>query len=131
MPACWCGARCTRRFWTPTADASGAAAGLVGDFDNDYWNVRINGGAAVTERTDVEASYSLFLAENFRDDLAIGLPYGQETEEHAFVVGVTHRLSERVRVGARYAYIHSDERTQGGQNDYEANLLRTTIEYGF
>ncbi len=116
---------------TPVSDLTGAAGGLVADFDNDFWNLRLAAGKKLDERTDLEFLYNAILADNYDDLSPTSLGYGSDLREHQVSVGVAHRLNDDVRVRARYGFIDSDDDTFGGNNDFRGSVLQTSVELGF
>ncbi len=116
---------------TPADDIVGAGAGTVTDFDSDYWSARLAAGAALSDALDLEAAYTLYLSDNYNNNAPVSQPYGAETTEHTVSVGLGYRLNENMKLGLRYAFVHSDDKTDGPQNDYIGNLIQTRLEVGF
>ncbi|MFT4569355.1 MAG: hypothetical protein ACI8TX_000141 [Hyphomicrobiaceae bacterium] len=116
---------------TPVSDLTGAAGGLVADFDNDFWNARLAAGKALSEHTDVEFLYNGLFSDNYDDLSPVSLGYGSNLEEHRVTVGLAHRVQENILLRARYGFIDSQDETFGGRNDYQASILQTSLEYGF
>ena len=53
---------------TPATDQPGAAANLVTESRNGYWNVGAVVGLALNDRTDLQAQYSYYQSDNFIDN---------------------------------------------------------------
>jgi predicted porin len=99
---------------------------------NNYYEASGTVGYALTEKTDVTATYAYYLADNYDPAIfAVGLPFGASLEEHTVGGSVTHRFNKRVQLAARYAYMTSHDTTSGGNNDFHAHLISATLRYRF
>ena len=59
------------------------------------------------------------------------MPYGAGAEEHGITATIVRRLTERLRLTLRYGYFHLDDEPSGGNNDYEAHVLYSSLQYRF
>jgi hypothetical protein len=116
---------------TPGNNLSGTADDLAVDFDNDYWTTSLVGGVALDERTDLNARYFYFRADNYDDNSAVSQPYGLNAEEHGFSVALHRQLTEQIRGGLAYAFFTNDEELAGGANDYDASAITGSLEVTF
>src|SRR5205814_2735396 len=66
---------------TPAANALGST-NLVLNAANDYWNASCLIGYALNDKTDVQAQYFYYHANNYVDNSTYGQPYGAGAEEH-------------------------------------------------
>jgi hypothetical protein len=101
------------------------------DAENDYWNGSLTAGLALDDKTDLTATYFYYRADNYSDNSAAGLPYGVGIEEQGVTAGLSRQLSRRVRWTLRYGFFTSDDETSGGNNDYDAHLVYSTLQYRF
>ena len=106
-------------------------AGLVLQTQNDYWNASIMTGIAVNEKTDVQAQYYYYRADNYVDNSTVSLPYGAGAEEQSINLTLTRRVNEKLRYLIRYGFFNNRSDTSGGNNDYDAHLLYTSMQYRF
>ena len=113
---------------TPVDDITG---GAVADAENDYWNGSLTAGLALDEKTDLTATYFYYRADNNEDNAAVGMPYGADIEEMGITAGLSRQLSRRVRWTLRYGFFTSDDDTSGGNNDYDAHMVYSTLQYRF
>lgn len=112
---------------TPIADSLPA----VQNAENDYWTANATVGFAFDDKTDLEAQYVFYRADNYLDNSESGQPYGAGTEEHGITAGVVRRLSSRVRLSLKYGYFTSHDELSGGQRDYDAHMIYSTLRYRF
>ena len=97
-------------------------------------NATVSGtvGYALTDKTDVSASYSFYRAENYDPSIfAEGLPFNASLEEHMVGGAVVHRFNRRMQLTTRYAFITAHDETSGGNNDFDAHLLSTALRVRF
>lgn len=119
------------RIDSPANHLPGAAAGLVLDSRNDFGNAALMLGLAVSQKTDIEAQYFYFKANNYIDNSLFSQPYGAGATEHGTLLGLTHHLSEGLRWTFRYLFFNNRDLLSGGFNNYEAHQLQTGLEYRF
>jgi len=112
---------------TPTSDYTQA----ILDAQNNYWVLNFNSGLVLDDKTDLNLGYTYYRADNYTDNSTVGLPLGSGAEEHGITATVVRRLSERVRVSVRYGYYHSEDELYGGNNDYDAHVLYSSLQYRF
>lgn len=117
---------------TPADELTGAATGVLESrFDNDYWTASVVGGFALSERTDVRGQYFFYKADNYHDSSAVRQPFGSDSTEHGFSVGLAHQLTDAVRWRLAYAYFTNNEDLAGGADDYDASLISTSFDFKF
>lgn len=112
---------------TPISDLTAA----VPDSENDYWTGNATVGYALDNKTDLEGQYLFYRADNYADNSAYGQPYGAGAEEHGVTAGIIHRLSKRVRVTLKYGFFTSHDQLSGGNRDYDAHMVYSTVQYRF
>jgi hypothetical protein len=105
--------------------------GTVQDSENDYINVTATAGYALTEKTDLQAQYFLYYANNWQDNSLVSVPYNADAEEHGVSATVIHKLSARQQLLVRYGYFTNSEQTYGGNTDYDAHMLYSSYRYRF
>lgn len=113
---------------TPANDFDGQ---LVLDSQNDYWTASFAAGYALDDKTDLEAQYVYYRADNYVDNSAVSQPFGASAEESAVTIGVTRRIRENLRWKLNYGYFDYKDKTAGGNNDFAAHLVFSTIQYRF
>jgi hypothetical protein len=93
--------------------------------------VNLTTGFVIDDKTDLSVSYFLYRSDNYTDNSSDSVPYGMEATEHSVTVGVTRRLSEKMRVNLRYGFSDYEDTTSGGNNDFQAHFLFSSLQYRF
>jgi hypothetical protein len=112
---------------TPAADYTQA----ILNAQNNYWTVNFNSGLALDDKTDLNLGYTYYQADNYNDPNPVYLSYGAGAEEHAITATVVRRLTNNLRLTLRYGYYHYTDQTSGGNNDYDANVVYSSLQYRF
>jgi hypothetical protein len=115
---------------TPAANATGST-NLVLNAANDYWNVSGLVGYALDDKTDLQAQYFYYRANNYIDNSAFGQPYGAGAEEHGVTASIGRQISKAVRASLKYGFFRNRDETSGGHNNYDAHLVLATMQYRF
>ena len=112
---------------TPTSDYTAA----VLNAQNNYWTLTFNSGFVLDNKTDLNLGYTYYNADDYVDNAPAGVPYGAGAEQHGVNITVVRRLTPKLRLTARYGYYHYTDQTSGGNNDYNAQVLYTGLQYRF
>ncbi len=112
---------------TPASDVTQA----ILDAQNNYWTVNFSSAFVLDDKTDLNLSYFYYKSDNYDDNSASGLPYGAEAEEHGITATLVRRLTANLRLTLRYGFFHYEDVTSGGNNDYQAHLVSTGLQYRF
>jgi hypothetical protein len=115
----------------PAADLTGALLNVVQDAENDYWNASLTAGYALNRISDLQVNYSYYRADNYVDNSSVSLPYGAGAEEHGVTVTLVNRLKRNVLWKIQYGYFSGESETSGGNNDYDAHLVYSSLTYLF
>src|SRR5439155_2500290 len=78
---------------------------------NDYRNASGPVGYALDEKTDVQAQYFYYHANNYVDNSASSQPYGAGADEHGVTAAISRELSKAVRVSLKYGFFRDREKT--------------------
>ncbi len=120
-----------QRTETPASSLTGAAANLVQNAENDYWNASTLVGCALTERSDLQAQYYYYRADNYADNSTVGLPYGAGAEQHGVTLTFLNRWRKNLLWKIQYGFFAGHDQTSGGHNDYHAHLVYSSWQYLF
>jgi hypothetical protein len=111
---------------TPASDYTQA----VLNSQNNYWTVNFNSGFVLDDKTDLNLGYTYYAANDYTDNSPY-VSYGAGGQEHGVSLTMVRRLTEKLRLTARYGYYHYTDQTSGGHNDYDAHVLYSGLQYRF
>jgi hypothetical protein len=103
----------------------------VVNFRNDYWTVSALAGFLLDDKTDLNAGYSFFCANDHFKNTRVAQPYGLGATEHTVSAGIGRQLNKQMRVTLKYTYFNYDDSTFGGHNNYEAHSIFSGLQYRF
>ena len=98
---------------------------------NNYWTLNFSSGLALDDKTDLNVNYFYYRADDYNDNSSVGVPYGAGAQEHGVTAAIVRRLSKNVRLTLKYGYSRYDDKSSGGNNNYEAHLLYASLRYRF
>ena len=103
----------------------------VVNFRNDYWTVSALAGFLLDDKTDLNAGYSFFCANDHFKNTRVGQPYGLGATEHTVSAGIGHQFNKQVRVTLKYTYFDYRDSLYGGHNNYTAHSIFSGLQYRF
>lgn len=112
---------------TPTSDYTQA----ILNAQNNYWSVNFNSGLVLDNKTDLNLGYTYYHADDYTDNSASGLPLGAGAEEHGVTATVLRRINDHLRLTLRYGYYHSEDPLYGGNSNYDAHVVFSSLQYRF
>jgi len=112
---------------TPVSDYTAAVLKSA----NDYWTLNFNTGIVLDNKTDLNLGYFYYQPDNSQNNSAAGLPLGAAAQEYGATATLTRRLSDHLRLNVRYAFTHLEDFASGGFNNYQAQLLYSSLQYRF
>ena len=98
---------------------------------NNYWTLNFSSGFVVDDKTDLNLSYFFYQADNYQDNSNFGLPLGAGAKEHGVNATLTRRLTKNLRLSLRYGYYNYEDESFGGNQDYHAHVIYTSLRYRF
>jgi len=112
---------------TPTS----AYTQAVLNSQNNYWTITLNSMVVLDEKTDLNLGFIYYHAGDFNNNAAYGVPLGAGAEEYTATAGITRRITDHLRVNLKYAYTQYNDWASGGNNNYYAQMVYTTLQYRF
>jgi hypothetical protein len=98
---------------------------------NNYWMVNFSSTLVLDEKSDLNIGYLYYRADDYEDNSQDGVPYGSGAEEHVVTATLIRRITKNVQVALTYGYSHYDNDTFGGNEDYNAHMVYTSLRYRF
>jgi hypothetical protein len=117
--------------WSTTATPASDFTQAILDAQNNYWVINFSSTFVLDDKTDLTLGYLYYLADNYKDNSSVGVPYGAGAEEHSVSAGITRRIRDNIRVFLRYSYYHYTDETFGGNQDYHAHAVSCSVRYLF
>ena len=112
---------------TPTSDYTRA----VLNSQNNYWTVTFNSSVVVDDKTDLNLGFVYYQADNYNNNSRVGLPLGAGADEQSVTATLTRRITRNLRVSLKYAYSHYNDQASGGNNNYDAQMVYSSLQYRF
>lgn len=116
-------------YYTPAAEATGAAADLVPALDNDYLTYNVSMGYAMNDFVDLDVEYFWYEADNWVNNHTRSVPYGASGDLQEARLRGTFRLSFNATGILQYTYFANHDKTSGGNNNYNAHGLYGKLQY--
>jgi hypothetical protein len=113
---------------TPAVDTFG---NFIQRSDNDYVDASLMAGYALTAKTDLQAQYFIYYADNYSDNSHFSVPYNMSAEEHGITGTIIHRFSKAMQWTIKYGWTTYSDKLYGGRNDYDAHMLYSSFRYRF
>lgn len=88
-------------------------------------------GYALDNKTDLTLDYTYSCSDNFKNNSAVGLPLGIDYQSHALMAGISRKLSTNVIVRVRYGFYEYDQPSNGGIDNYTAQLVAANCTVRF
>ncbi len=112
---------------TPASDYTQA----ILNSQNNYWTVNFNSDFVLDEKTDLNLGYFYYRAADGQNNIVGGLPLGTDAEEHSVTATLTRRINKNLRWNLKYAFSHYTDYASGGNFDYNAHLIYSSLQYRF
>ena len=100
-------------------------------YKGNVYTISGTAGYALDEKTDATLQYSYSASDNFTDNSANGLPLGLADHRHTLLACLSRKVRENVIIRLRYGFYEYDETSNGGINNYRANLVSANCTIRF
>lgn len=97
---------------------------------NNYWTVNFNADFALDDKTSLDVGYFYYRANDYQPPVN-GVPYGAGAEEHSVTASLTRRITQNLRWNLKYAFTHYKDSASGGNFDYNAHVIFSSLQYRF
>jgi hypothetical protein len=98
---------------------------------NNYWTVTFDSSVVVDDKTDLNVGFVYYQAGNYNNNSTVGLPLGSGADEQTLTASITRRITRNLRVNLKYAYTHYNDWASGGNNNYNAQMVYSSLQYRF
>jgi hypothetical protein len=98
---------------------------------NNYWTVTFDSSVVVDDKTDLNVGFVYYQAGNYNNNSTVGLPLGSGADEQTLTASITRRITRNLRVNLKYAYTHYNDWASGGNNNYDAQMGYSSLQYRF
>ena len=98
---------------------------------NNYWTATFDSSVVLDNKTDLNLGYVYYQAGDYSNNSSIGLPLGAGANEQTVTASLSRRITQNLRVSLKYAYSHFNDWASGGNNNYNAQMVYSTLQYRF
>ena len=117
--------------WSETKTPASEVTQAILNAQNNYWTLNFSTGFILNDKTDLNLGYFYYQADNYEDNSTVGVPLGAGGREHGATATLTRRISKNLRLSLKYGYYTYDDDLSGGNNNYNAHVLYSTLRYRF
>jgi len=100
-------------------------------YDGSVWSVLAAAGYAVANNVDLTVQYNYSRCDDYTNYEADGLPLGLDSQRQAVTAGLRWRINEQVQARLRYGFYSYNETSNGGIDDFVANLVAASCTIQF
>ena len=83
------------------------------------------------DKTDLNLSYFFYQANDYSNNSPAGVPYGAGGEEHGITAAIVRRINPHLRLSLKAGYYRYQDQPSGGNNNYEAYGVSSSLQYRF
>ncbi|MFZ0825786.1 MAG: hypothetical protein WAO02_00030 [Verrucomicrobiia bacterium] len=110
---------------------TGLSAAPILNAQNNYWTVTFDSTLVVDDKTDLNLGFIYYQASDYNNNSSVGLPLGAGADEQTLTASLTRRITQNLRVSLKYAYTHYNDWASGGFNNYDAQMVYSSLQYRF
>jgi hypothetical protein len=117
--------------WSETRTPASDYTQAVLDAQNNYWTVTFNSAVVLDDKTDLNLGYVYYQADNYNNNSSVGVPLGAGAEQQSVTATLTRRITRNLRLNLKYGYTHYNDWASGGKNNYDAQVVYSSLQYRF
>jgi hypothetical protein len=99
--------------------------------NNTYWTASLGAGLAISNKTQLRADCSYYRANDYVNNALYGVPYGSGASEFDFSATLSHQITNNVGVSVKYYFNSYTDQLSGGNNNYLAQMIVTSMQVKF
>jgi hypothetical protein len=107
------------------------ADNLVQNANNNYWEGSVLAGYVIDAKTDGQAEFTYYRADNYNPALVETVSYGAGEEDYRYTVGAKRKITEKLIASAKVGYLVSQNNTSGGFTNYHAVVAYVALDRAF
>jgi mono/diheme cytochrome c family protein len=96
-------------------------------YRGDVFSVLASANYAVSQNTDLTATYSFSWADYAQNNYTEGPPVGLHYQQHGLTAGISRRLTANISTRLQYGFYYYEEPSSGGANNYTAHAVLATL----
>jgi hypothetical protein len=117
---------------TPAENLTGTLTGVILPSQNNYWMVNGTVGYAFNDKNTLRATYSYYRASDYTDNTAVGgVPYGTGGEQTTVSAAYQRQITRNLRWALNYSFATYRDQLFGGNTEYTAHTILSSIQYRF
>lgn len=116
---------------SPVSTIGGGVADTVVVLDGDFWNANLSASFGIDKVSNGTVTLFYNDVDNYVDNSEFAQPYGQDVTDVGLSATYTRKLTDNAQLTVRYSYFESEDDAAGGYNDYDAQILYSSIRYRF
>jgi hypothetical protein len=101
------------------------------NFKNNYSEYGVDVGYLLDDKTNLDAEYTYYRADDYQNNITVGMPYGAGAEETTVSAGIKHKLSKNISTSLKFTYYTYRDQTSGGNDNYKAYMIYSGMQFGF
>ena len=117
--------------WSETKTPASDYTQAVLNSQNNYWTATFNSSLVVDDKTDLNLGFVYYEAADYHDNSTAGLPLGAGANAQTVTASLTRRITQNLRLNLKYAFSHYNDWASGGNNNYDAHMIYSTLQYRF
>lgn len=114
---------------TPASDYTAA----ILNAQNNYWTATFNSEFVLDDKTDLNLGYYYYRAADSQNNIpaGLGVPFGADEQEHTVSATLTRRITNNLRWNIKYAFTHYQDFASGGDFNFDAHVIFSSLQYRF
>ena len=112
-----------------SADVPGSSAIL--NFNNNYWTASAGLGFAIDHKNEIRWDFTFYSANNYVNNEQYGVPYGSSASEYTFSASLSRQITKNVRLSVKYYFDTYVDQLSGGNSNYTAQMISSSLQVRF
>ena len=114
-----------------TSNGPSYTSPTVLNFKNNYSEFSADLGFQLDDKTDLQAEYTYYRADDYQNNITVGMPYGAGAEETTVSAGVNRKFAKNISMSLKFTYYTYRDQTSGGNDNCKAYMIYSGLQYRF